>query len=715
MLAALRARGGRALTPSALLRDLRLERGALAALRKLLSELERDGRIQRLGRSVRVPREDGLESGVFEPAPSKAGGAGGSVAGEGGVVWKVGDSGGASAGDRVLVAPGERGRAEILHVLEGARAEWIGILQRRGRMAFVTPYRDAVDWAVRVGSRDLQDAREGEVVVVVPVEARGRSRGRGPAPLAESPGAPPWGRVVARLGRPGDPEADFRCVVWRHRLPRRFPTAAEAQVAGLPEALDPAEVGRRVDLRERRFFTIDPESARDFDDAICVEPAEGPGPVATRLWVAVADVSHYVPRASPVDDEAFLRGNSVYFPDRAIPMLPERLSGDLCSLRPERDRLALVVEVALDGTARVVRRSIYPAVIRSRARLVYERAAELMEGRDAAHPLAAELGRLARVAAALRRRRRRAGSLDFELPAAEVVLDEAGRPTDVRRAARNVSHRAVEDAMLLANRVVAETLVDAERVAVHRNHPAPAALAMESLRELLGGLDLLDSGGGGALGPLELSRALARAVGRPEERYVHEVALRSMRQARYGAESQGHFALAFERYTHFTSPIRRYADLVVHRAVKALLAGDPPRLSPERARRIAARTSFRERLAVEAEREMVEIKRCVVMAQRVGEVFEGTISGVASHGLYVTLDAPFVDGLVHVSTLPGYMVLDGRGHALVSQDGPERFALGDRMTVRVAAVDPIAARIGFEPEGSPPGRRGAPRRSGRSR
>jgi ribonuclease R len=385
-------------------------------------------------------------------------------------------------------------------------------------------------------------------------------------------------------------------------------------------------------------------------------------------------------------------------------MLPERLSGELCSLRPEVDRLVLAVELEIASDGAVRRAHFHEAVIRSRQRLVYERAAEAMEGGAALEVADREaresLARFAALARVLMRRRFAAGAIDFDLPTAEIVLGDAGHPTDIVEAPRTLAHRAIEEAMLAANRAVAERLVGAQLPALFRVHEPPLPAQLEGLRELLESFDLLDASHA-ALGPLEIARAIQRAAGRPEERLVNLVALRSLRQARYSERNLGHFALAFDAYLHFTSPIRRYADLVVHRALRDLLANTPASRARAQARGarlpgLAARVSWCERIAMEAEREAVDVKKCVFLRDRVGERLPGTVSRVVKHGVYVALDPFFVEGLVHVRRLPGIWQLDERTFSLVARGGRDRLRLGDRVEIRIARVDVARGWIDFD-------------------
>lgn len=655
----------------------------------LLRTLEREGRIERARGGWRRARAGGLA-----PAACRREADGTLVAvGEDGRRHPIAE-GSALDGERVLLdVTGDV--VEVARAVGGARRDWVGILSRRGREGVVTPYRDDAQWELRIPRGASRGARPGDVVVAVADSVR-PARGRHGARNRSAPSA----RVVEVLGAPGTPEADFRAIAWRHRLRREFPAAVAAAAAACIDALDPTEIERRLDLRALPFVTIDPATARDHDDAVCVESAPHG---RTRLWVAIADVSHFVPEDGVLDREARLRGNSVYFPDRAIPMLPERLSGELCSLRPEVDRLVLAVELEIDARGDVRASRFHEAVIRSRARLVYDAAAAVMEGAAGAEggdEIASQLHALAALARRLSARRQAAGAIDFDLPSAEIVLGDAGHPTDIVEAPRTMAHRAIEEAMLAANRAVAEHLLALDVPALYRVHEAPTPQALADLRELFESFGLLDLPRGAPLGALEIAAAVQQAVGRPEERLVHTTALRSMRPARYDARCLGHFALAFDAYLHFTSPIRRYADLVVHRALRDVLTGSVEARARADARAVrmpilAERTSLCERTAMEAERESIDLAKCVFMKPRVGERFDATVTRIARHGFYATPDPFFVEGLVPLRTLRGHFEFDERGAMLVARGSGERFQLGDRLRIVVSQVDLARGWIDF--------------------
>jgi ribonuclease R len=570
-------------------------------------------------------------------------------------------------GDRVRVrveAKGERARGRVLAVLHRVRPLRVGLVTKRGRETWVTPYRDRRNWEFELSLVQGRKVRSGQVVVVeTPDDESGLGRAR----------------LERVIGEPGSRDVDVQAVAAAHEIPVEFPDdvlqeASERAALGVPER----ELERRVDLRGEHLVTIDGKDARDFDDAVAVTLSGD----LFRLLVSIADVSAYVEPGSALDREAFRRGNSVYFPDRAIPMLPPALSSDICSLRPQQDRLSMSAEIVFDREGQPQESRIFQSVMRSQARLTYEEVAAWLEGSRPDWLVPME--KLARI---LMKRREREGSIDFDLAEARIELDDRGQVVDVRPHERTLAHRLIEEFMLAANRAVAERLAEARRGAVFRVHEPPSADAVETLNETFGALGIPIR----SIDAPSIASALRRVQGRPEAHALHYQMLRAMQKARYSPDNSGHYALNFRDYLHFTSPIRRYADLVVHRNVKALMEDrDAPAVDLAA---VAEQTSERERAAVDAERVMDDIYRAEFMERHLGEVFDGVISGVGRPGLFVTLEPFGIDGLLPISTLPDYFDVDARGLALVGRRTGRRFALGDRLRVRVEAVDTLRCSI----------------------
>jgi ribonuclease R len=623
-------------------------------------------------------------------------------------------------------------RGEMVRLLDAERTSWICTLRRGPGGIQLTPFGGVRTPELKLSEADSKGAPDGARVLVVPVESGGASRSRGKTKRAGR-GRSKFLRVrVARvLGMPFEPDSDHRAVIWKHRLATDFSRRARLEVEEIEERLSAHELGRRLDLRHLPFITIDPASARDHDDAVFAEQrpkqpvAIVPDPTVDRdrpgtsrkiemtwrrrLWVAIADVSHFVAQGGWVDAEARRRGNSFYFPDRSIPMLPERLSSDLCSLRVGVDRLALVVELRIDASGAVADALFHEAVIRSQAGLSYEEAAKWLAEADqdsgsavAGAGLNAEWGDslrcLREIAESLSRARRAAGSLFLDLPEVEVEVDDEGRPKDARLRERNPAHELIEEAMLAANRAVARKLDGAERDAVHRSHPPPSPQKLAALSALLERLGTevaedLDA-------PGVLANLLEQVEGTPSEERIHVAVLRSMSQARYEPKSLGHYALRFEHYVHFTSPIRRYADLEIHRVLKSVIRGERIAKSPApEAERLAARLAIwlsgRERLATEVEREADSLACCSLMSGREGESFDASVTGATEFGLFVRLDSPAVSGLVPMRSLEGYWIFDAEDEALIGERSGRRIALGDRIFVELIEVDPDRARLSF--------------------
>jgi len=545
--------------------------------------------------------------------------------------------------------------------------------------------------------------------------------------------------VVHVLGNPGDPRTEVEKTITCAEIPDEFPADVLDAANRVPQSLVAEDLVDRADLRDRAFLTIDPETARDFDDAVCVE--DGPRPGLERLWVAVADVSHYVRPGSALDLEAAQRGVSVYLPNRAISMLPQPLSAGICSLNPEVDRCAMVVRLDIDATGHVVEARCEAALIRSRARLDYAGVGAALSGdlrgpRARYQPYLENLRRMQALSHRLRALRQARGSLDFDLPEPVVVLDEDD-PTRVRdvRKSRSVpevkeAYRIIEDFMLAANEAVARFFVERGLDTLWRVHGVPKEERLgefAALAESFGIPFTIEEG----QTPRKMRDFLSRIVGSPMERSLSYLLLRALKQAVYDVVNVGHFGLAAPEYLHFTSPIRRYPDLIVHRLLKAALRSEGmpaagglhgPRPTTEELRRIAADSSSFERRAMEAEREVIDMYRCLLMKDRVGDTYPGTIVGVTSFGIFVEISDPFVEGLVKVEKLggpgDGRFVFDERTVRLVAPGSGHSFSLGDAVTVRIenvslqrrkidmALVDHVAS--GPEPLAGPaPARRGA--------
>lgn len=636
-----------------------------------------------------------------------------------------------AAGLRVAFAPlpgGGRGagKGELLRVLDADPDLWVARLvlpERGGRKPTLIPFAGVEAPAFHLDPRHAKDARDGDRVVLAPLEGGRRARqertGRGRRHRGAPRDALPV-RVVEVLGPAGDPSADHRALAWRHRLPGAFSRRARLEAEAAEERVGAAERRARVDLSDLPFVTIDPATAKDHDDAVFAEEREDEAPLHVvgkprreqgaswrrRLWVAIADVSHFVPVGGFVDGEARRRGNSFYFPDRAIPMLPERLSNDLCSLRPDVERRAIVVELRLTEDGRVADALFHEALIRSRAKLAYEEAADFLasEAKSAKRgepEWGPSLRCLERVARDLRRRREAEGAVELELPEVRIVVDETGRAIDAVLRERNPAHGLIEEAMLAANRAVAGALERAGRPAIHRVHPPPAPQRLAALEALLERHGFAPDGELDAPGVLPAMLRAAR--GAPAEERIHVAALRSMSQARYASESGGHYALRFDHYLHFTSPIRRYADLAVHRALRQLMRGEPAERGgaedADRAERLALWLSGRERVATEAERDAQALAACAIMAGREGQAFDAAVVSPTEFGLFVRLVRPAVDGLVPMRLLGGRWTFDPDEEVLVEAGGRRRHGAGDTLRVRLVSVDPDRGRLAFRPAG----------------
>ncbi|HSU64469.1 MAG TPA: ribonuclease R [Burkholderiales bacterium] len=572
-------------------------------------------------------------------------------------------------GDRAAVRVSgrdSRGRPQgtIVEVLERGNRRIVGRLHAEHGVLFLVPEDRRIAHDIVVPPAEVGRAKAGQVVTVDLIAQPSRH-------------AQPIGRVAEVLGHYADPGMEIEIAVRKFELPHEFSKRALAAAHALPDEVRSEDLHGRKDLRELHFVTIDGETARDFDDAVLCR-REGKG---FRLWVAIADVSHYVRHGDALDAEARERGTSVYFPRRTIPMLPEKLSNGLCSLNPQADRLAMACEMEITAGGEVAGYKFYPAVIRSRARLTYTEVWEKLSNKTAQEHLLV----LYDVFKVLLGQRERRGAIDFETVETRMLFDARGKIEKIVPEPRNDAHRLIEECMLAANVCAGNFVAQHAHPVLYRVHDVPSAEKVSALRAFLAELGL-QLPGGEIPRPADYAQLLQRIRKRPDFALLQTILLRSLKQAVYSPNNAGHFGLAFDAYVHFTSPIRRYPDLVVHRAIKAILARK--RYDGVDWEALGRHCSETERRADDASRDVENWLKCYYMRDHVGSTFSGTITGVVPFGLFVTLDDYFVDGLVHISELGrDYFQYDDARHMLLGDRTGMRYRLADRMTVKLVRVD----------------------------
>jgi ribonuclease R len=687
ILAALRA-AGVPLPPADLERELAVGSIAREAFFGRLVAMERDGQIltNRKGELCVVAKLD-LVVGIVQGHPD---GFGFLVPEDGGddfflsprEMHKV------LHGDRAVVRKSgvdRRGRPEgsIVEVLARANKEVVGRLYEERGAHFIVTENRRINQDILVPADGTGGAKIGQIVVAEIVEQ--------PSEHSEA-----VARVREVLGSATDPGMEIEIALRKHTLPFVFSKEAERQAKRLPTDVRPADAKGRVDLTGLPLVTIDGETAKDFDDAVYCERKGR----QFRLIVAIADVSHYVRDGDGIDRDARERGTSVYFPRRVIPMLPEELSNELCSLKPDVDRLCMACEMDISAQGAIKGYKFYPAVMHSRARLTYtqvwswlsEPATAKTKAARTLLPHLADLYALYKVLAAARGRR---GAIDFESAELAIEFDERGKITAIVPAPRNDAHKLIEECMLAANVCAADFLSTHPHPALYRVHDRPPPDKLSALRDFLA-TSALHLPGGDAPAPADYAKLLDQVRERADFDLLQTVLLRSLSQAQYRPDNEGHFGLAYEAYTHFTSPIRRYPDLLVHRAIKAALEGRQYKPSEMSWAQLGVHTSMTERRADEASRDVTNWLKCFYMQDRVGEEFAGTISGVTSFGIFVTLDGLAIDGLVHITELGrDYFHFDAGRHALIGERSGRVFQLAGRVRVTVARVDLEQTKIDF--------------------
>ena len=597
-------------------------------------------------------------------------------------------------GDLVVVrllrkknGPSEEG--EVVQILQRGQNRLVGRYEDHGEYGLVIPEDTKLPFKVYVDASNAGQARNHQIVLAQILNFETRHRR-------------PEGEIVDVLGYPQTPGIDEKIIIHSYNLPTEFPANALERVKSFPDEIPIEEIEQRLDLRETCIFTIDGEKARDFDDAVSIERLENAN---YKLGVHIADVNYYVKETDPLDQEAYQRGTSVYFPDRAIPMFPERLSNNLCSLREGEDRLTMSVFMEFEPTMKLVNYDIRPSVIRSKARLTYRAVRQMLKDgdealRDQYEELLPALELMKELSELLLQKRMRRGSLDFDLPEPEIVLDMLGNVENIFKAERNLAHRMVEEFMIAANETVATHLSWLQTPSLYRTHEKPDDSKIASLNAFLHSLGM-GLRPGAELHPKDIQRLIKQVHGKPTEHLVNFITLRAMKQARYTTENNGHFGLASKCYTHFTSPIRRYPDLIVHRILKESIEGrgfteEAQEQRQKQLKGIAQHSSLRERNATEAEREILQVKKLRFMEDKLGEIFDGVISGVASFGVFVELREFFVEGLIHVTSLhDDYYHYHEESYSLVGEQFRKRYRVGDKVRVQIAYVDVAKRQIDF--------------------
>ncbi len=658
-------------------------------LKVLLNEMTLEGKTVRIkGRRYGLPTRMNVVVGRLQ---CHRDGYGFVVAEEGNqddVFIKPGDLREAVHGDRVAVRMKEgrraRGRARegrIVRILERGAKRIVGKFIPDDGSGRVAPDDDRYLFEVVIPKKHAMMARQDEIVIAeithYPTIARN-----------------PEGRIIQVLGYREDPELFPRMVIGEYDLPHSFPAPAIREAKAIPQRVSDEEIAGRVDLRGKVTVTIDGENARDFDDAVSIEEQNG----GYLLWVSISDVGHYVKPDTHLDREAYRRGSSIYFPDRVIPMFPPELSNGICCLNPHMDRLTMTAALGFDGEGKLADCDVFRSAIRSDARLTYTGVRKILVDRDPEEMgrhemLLPSLEAMGRLCSLLAERRRKRGSLDFDLPEPEIILNLQGEAREIIKAERNFAHQIIEEFMIAANEAIAIKLTQARVPLLYRVHEEPDVDKINDFKRFIGVL-------GYRLpmrrphSPREFQELLGHVRGKPEERLINTVLLRSMKQARYSERNLSHYGLALDCYTHFTSPIRRYPDLLVHRQLKEVVDGGPP---PEEDFSEEARhLSQRERVAMEAEREIVQRYRVKFMEKKVGEQFDGFISGVAPFGFFVELEELFVEGLVPIRGLPDdYFSYDEKGYRLMGKRSNRIFRVGDRVRIVVDRVSEERQQIDF--------------------
>ncbi|HBI24568.1 MAG TPA: ribonuclease R [Nitrospiraceae bacterium] len=640
-----------------------------------------------------LPGKMNLITGVLQGHPDGYGFVKSDLEGEADLFVPKRNMMGAMHNDRVVarIESADRGgrlEGRIIRILERFHSRIVGRFERGKNFGFVIPSDRKISHDIYISPKLFNKAKDGDVVVAKIITYPQKTRN-------------PEGEIIKVLGRSSTPGIDTGMIIEEYELPTEFPEDVITEAKALPGEVAESMLKERVDLRTLQTVTIDGERAKDFDDAVSIEKLPDG---RFRLWVHIADVSYYVPWGSELDNESYNRGTSVYLPDRVIPMFPERLSNHICSLNPREDRLTLTAEMMFDGNGNRINYKIYESVINSNERMTYTAVKEILEDEDSKiisrySDLIETFHLMRELCLKLRAKRMGRGSIDFDLPEPEIILDLQSKTINIVRSERNIAHQIIEEFMLAANETIAQHMGNKEIPFIYRVHESPDEDKITEFNEFME-----DLGYKFKLNhqqPKTFQRLLNKLEGKTEETLINQLLLRSMKQARYSTENIGHFGLASQHYTHFTSPIRRYPDLIVHRLIKEVsknrrVKEDRRSMLDAKLKDIAKHSSERERLSMEAEREVVELKKLEFMQDKIGSEYDGVISGVVAFGFFVELEDILVEGLVRVTSMyDDFYRFEERQHRLAGDRTDKVYRLGDKVRVRVDKVDMEKRKIDF--------------------
>ena len=640
-----------------------------------------------------LPGKMNLITGVLQGHPDGYGFVKSDLEGEADLFVPKRNMMGAMHNDRVVarIESADRGgrlEGRIIRILERFHSRIVGRFERGKNFGFVIPSDRKISHDIYISPKLFNKAKDGDVVVAKIITYPQKTRN-------------PEGEIIKVLGRSSTPGIDTGMIIEEYELPTEFPEDVITEAKALPGEVAESMLKERVDLRSLKTVTIDGERAKDFDDAVSIERLPDG---RFRLWVHIADVSYYVPWGSELDNESYNRGTSVYLPDRVIPMFPERLSNHICSLNPREDRLTLTAEMMFDGNGNRINYKIYESVINSNERMTYTAVKEILEDEDSKiisrySDLIETFHLMRELCLKLRAKRMGRGSIDFDLPEPEIILDLQSKTINIVRSERNIAHQIIEEFMLAANETIAQHMGNKEIPFIYRVHESPdedKIMEFNEFMEDLGYKFKLNH-----QQPKTFQRLLNKLEGKTEETLINQLLLRSMKQARYSTENIGHFGLASQHYTHFTSPIRRYPDLIVHRLIKEVsknrrIKEERKSLLDAKLKDIAKHSSERERLSMEAEREVVELKKLEFMQDKIGSEYDGVISGVVAFGFFVELEDILVEGLVRVTSMyDDFYRFEERQHRLAGDRTDKVYRLGDKVRVRVDKVDMEKRKIDF--------------------